>query len=313
MPAARRVVRSACAITALCLFLVGALPSDAASALSSAKTFRLGAPPVALAVARSGIWAVVETRSHDAQLWRLNARTGRRLTAFVIGPAGPDIGAVVVSGAGVWAAAGDHIVSVAASQPRRVRRIQLPGTISGLTVSSGSVWATSIGSQRNLLIRLDPTTLSTRARILIGGADAVASALGSVWVAGGGSLSRADPRTNQLHNVLPLSHPAADLAATPQRLWLLENTNVLALDHTGQVRRRFALPFAVGRLAVSTKRLWVIDNCGCPIGQLAALDRRSGRRVATWAVGATPVAVAATDDQVAVASFGNSTITLIAQ
>jgi hypothetical protein len=38
------------------------------------------------------------------------------------------------------------------------------------------------------------------------------------------------------------------------------------------------------------------------------MDLRTGRRIATWAVGATPVALAADGDQVWVASFGNSTL-----
>jgi hypothetical protein len=208
----------------------------------------------------------------------------------------------------VWAAAGDHIVHVDPSQPGRVRRVRLAGTISGLTVGAGSVWVTSIGSERNLLTRLDPKTLSVRARIRTAGADAVESTLGSVWVAGGGSLARVDPGSDRLTNVFPLSSPAAGLSTSRQRLWLLEGSTALALDRVGHLRRRLALPFAAARIAVSKGRLWAIDNCGCAIGQLTAMDLRTGRRIATWAVGATPVALAADGDQVWVASFGNSTL-----
>jgi len=289
--------------------LIGAASSGATSTFGSLpKTFRLGAPPIAVAISHDSVWVVVETKLCDAQLWQLDAQTGRRLSAVAIGRAGPDIGAVAVSGTGVWAAAGDHIVYVDPSQRDRVRRVRVSGTISGLTVGFGSVWMTTISSQRNLLIRVDPKTLSIRARIRTAGADAVESALGSVRVAGGGSLARVNPGSDQLTNVLPLASPAADLATSPRRLWLLENGSALALDQIGHVRRHLALPFAAARIAVSNERLWAIDNCGCAIGQLAAMDLRTGRPLTRWAVGATPVAVAADGDQVWVASFGNSTL-----
>jgi hypothetical protein len=68
------------------------------------------------------------------------------------------------------------------------------------------------------------------------------------------------------------------------------------------------LPFAAARIAVTGNRLWAIDNCGCAIGQLTTLELRTGRRLATWSVGATPVAVAADGVDVWVASFGSSTL-----
>jgi hypothetical protein len=299
----------AIAPTLLVLLLTCATASGAASTTRSrSTTFRLGAPPVALALAHSSVWVVVETKTRAAQLWRLDARTGRRSTSAVIGPAGPDIGAVAAAAAGVWAAAGNHVIGLGASRPGRIRRLRVPGTVTGLAAGFGSVWVTTIGAERDDLLRLDPATLAIRARIRTAGDDAVESALGSVWVAGGGSLARVDPRSDRLVSVLPLSTPGAELAVSARGLWLLEGGSALALDRAGRVRRRLALPFAAARIAVSDDRIWAIDNCGCAIGKLTTLELGSGRRLATWAVGATPVAVAADAREAWAASFGSSTL-----
>jgi DNA-binding beta-propeller fold protein YncE len=275
-----------------------------------ASTFRLDAPPVAVAARAGMAWVVVETTAHDAQLWQIDAATGKRLRSFSIGPAGPDIGAVAASEAGVWAAAGDHVIGV---DPRhgRVRRARLPGIASGLAAGFGSVWATTIGSQGDLLVRLDQRSLAVAARIPAAGVSAVAVAAGSVWVAGTGSLARVDPRDNRMTNVLTTTSAAPDLVGSAQRLWLLDGARVLGLDRVGHLRRRLPLPFAASRISVSRGRLWAIDNCGCATGLLTALDLRTGRRLATWAVGATPVAVAADGGEVWVANFGNSTLSLV--
>jgi len=302
-------VKGAVAVALLCSLLVGAAPSGAASKIGSPPaTFRLAAPPVAIAIGAGAVWVVVETKLNDAQLWQVDAATGRRLRSFPIGPAGPDIGAVTTTRTGVWAAAGNHIIEVDPTRPGRVRRVRLPDVVSGIAVGFGFVWATTIGSRENLLIKLSTATLTVRGRIRMAGGEAVAAGVGSVWVAGGGSLARVNPRTDRLATRLPMRSAAADVAISAQRLWLLDAGTARALDHAGRARRHLRLPFAAARLAVSNERLWAIDNCGCAIGQLTAIDLRTGRRVATWAVGATPVAVAAGAGQVWVASFGNSTL-----
>ena len=112
-------------------------------------------------------------------------------------------------------------------------------------------------------------------------------------------------------NVLTTTSAAPDLVGSPQRLWLLDGPNALALDGAGHLRRRLPLPFAASRISLSDGRLWAIDNCGCAIGQLTALDLRTGRQLASWAVGATPVAVASDGGEVWVANFGNSTLSLV--
>jgi hypothetical protein len=300
------MVARAIALALLVLLLTCATASGAGSTTRSRPTtFRLAAPPVALALAHSSVWVVVETKTRAAQLWRLDARTGRRSTSADIGRAGPDIGAVAATGAGVWAAAGSDVIGV---RPGRIRRVRVPGTVTGLAAGFGSVWVTTIGAQRDDLLKLDPATLAIRARIRTAGGDAVEAALGSVWVAGGGSLARVDPRSDRLVSVLPLSAPVGELAVSAGRLLLLEGGSVLALDRAGHVRRHLALPFAAARIAVSGDRIWAIDDCGCAIGKLTTLELESGRRLATWAVGATPVAVAADATSAWAASFGSSTL-----
>jgi DNA-binding beta-propeller fold protein YncE len=293
---------------ALALLSLGLVGAGASAAVPVEKTLRLGAPPVALVVARGAVWVVVETKPGAARLWKLDARTGKRLSSTVIGPAGPDIGAATSTSTAVWAAAGDHIVRIDLARAGGERRAQLPGTVSGVAVGAGSVWVTTIGAQRNLLVRLDPKTLAVLARIPTTGGDAVAVALGSVWVAGGGALERLSANGDRLTAVLPAIAGVSDLAAAPDRLWLLDGRIAVAVDRTGQARRRIMLPFAAARLTVSANRIWTIDRCGCALGALAETDLRTGHVVASWAVGFTPVAVAAAGNQVWVASFGNSTL-----
>jgi hypothetical protein len=295
------------------VFLIGAGPLTApikVGAPPGTTTVRLGAPPVAIAIAGGAVWVVVETQAHAAQLWQLDARTGRRLRSLVIGPAGPDIGAVSATATRIWAAAGDHIIDVDLTQPARVRRIRVPGTVTSIAVGFGSVWAVAIGPQ-HFIVKLDPEGPVVRARIPTLGGAVVAVAAGSVWVAGGGSLARLNPRSDRLTDVLTTAGGAGGMAALPQRIWLLGGSTALALDGAGRVRRRVRLPFAAAGMAVSKGRLWAIDNCGCAVGQVTALHLRTGRRIADWAVGATPVAIAAGGDRVWVANFGNSTLSSI--
>jgi hypothetical protein len=303
------MLRAPCALAVL-LVLIGAGASAApitAGTPPRPTRFRLAAPPVALTVAGNAVWVVVETLAHRAQLWQLDARTGRRLRSVAVGPAGPDIGAVSATATRVWAAAGNHIVSVDLARPSRVSRVRVPGTVTSVAVGGGSVWAVVIGPQ-HVIFKLDPERLVVRARIPTLGGTAVAVAAGSVWVAGGGSLERVDSFDDRLTDVTPTAGWAVGLAGSPMRIWLLEGNTASALDRAGRVRRRLRLPFAAASMAFSKSRLWVIDNCGCAIGQVTALDLRSGRQIGDWAVGATPVGVAAGRDRVWVASFGNSTL-----
>ena len=189
-----------------------------------------------------------------------------------------------------------------------MRRARVSGTVSGLAFGFGSVWATTIGLRRNLVVKLSPIALSVRARIETAGPDAVVAALGSVWAAGSGSLARVSPRTDRMIKLGPIEGGATDLATSSQRLWVLGGRSAFAIDRAGHVRRRLTLPFGAARIAISNERLWAIDNCGCAIGQLTEMDLRTGHRLATWAVGATPVAVVAEGEQVWVANFGNSTL-----
>jgi hypothetical protein len=293
------------------LFTATGVSAGSESVLAPMTTFRLTAPPVAVAIAPGGVWVVVETQPRNAELWQLDAKTGRRLRSFVIGPAGPDIGAVTPTPSGVWAGAGDHVIYVNPSQPGRVRRARVSGTVSGLAVGFGSVWATTIGLRRNLVLKLSLVALSIRARIETGGADGVAAALGSVWAVGGQSLARVSPRTDRVINVRPVAGGTTGLATSAHRLWLLGGRTVFAIDGAGHLRRRLTLPFGAARIAISNELLWAIDNCGCAIGHLTEMNLRTGQRLGTWAVGTTPVAVAAENDQVWVATFGNSTLSRI--
>ena len=298
---------------ALLLVLVGAgAPGAPSNAGTPARTtrFRLAAPPVALAVIGKAVWVVVETQADACTA--LAARCSDRKTVAL----GGDRPGRARHRRGF----GDRVPGLGGRRQshrqrrpgaaRPVSRIRVPGTITSIAAGLGSVWAVAIGP-RHVIVKLDPGRLVVRARIPTLGGTVAAVAAGSVWVAGGGSLARLNPRDDRLTDVTATAGGAVTLARTPARIWLLSGNTAFALDRAGRVRRRLSLPFAAASMAVSNGRLWAIDNCGCATGQVTALDLRTGRQIADWAVGATPVAVAAGRDRVWVASFGNSTLTSI--
>lgn len=294
------------ATTMLAVVLCGALAASAA-APGAATAFRLGAAPVAVALDGSDAWAVVET-ADGAAVWRLSPRSRRPLASYRIGPQGPDLGAVTAADGRVWAVAGDRIVRVTPAAPHRVRRARVPGVATAVSVGFGSVWVTVVGSQRNSLVRLDARTLELQATIPVEQPTAILAALGSVWVAGPSSLDRIDPRTNRLTPTTePVNNPTA-LASDGREVWVADGRTALSVDRSGSPRTRIPLPFGTGSLAVTGRELWVTNNCGCPDGEVAAVDPVSARPVGIWRVGETPVAIAASGTAAWVASFGDRSL-----
>jgi DNA-binding beta-propeller fold protein YncE len=288
---------------------VGARSSPTTTRLT-AEAVGLQAPAIALADAGGSLWAVVEeSRGKElrALLWRLDPRSGKRLGSFVIGRAGPDFGALTSSRFMIWAAAGNHLLRVDLAHRGQVGRTGLPGYAASVAVAFGSVWVTTVGGNGDSLVRLNADTLAPEARIRLDTQPmAMASGLGSLWLALGSSLQRIDPRVNRL--IATRAQPTSPIALTVSgdRLWVLQGTDaVTVLDRHGREREHLRLPFSPGNFSVASRRLWVTDNRGCRRGTLAVIDpARSEAR--TIAIGGTPNTLTTAGTRAWVATFGDA-------
>jgi DNA-binding beta-propeller fold protein YncE len=303
------------------LMLVGSMAASSVAADRLAPRVRrlpLHAAPLAVTIGSGSLWVLAE-RGDAAVVLRLDPASGTTLAVIKVGRPGPDMGAISFGGGRIWAAAGEELVGIDPARHSSVIRHRLPGVASAISYGFGSVWVTTLGQSRHLLVRLDSRTLAIRARIWLtsrtgetgetAGPSAVAAGLGSVWVAGFAALLRIDPKTDRIASYLfPTSPSSTDVAVARHRLWVLGGTAVAALDRHGHRSEMWRLPTAGGRIAVADNRLWVIDNCGCRHGTLLEIDPSTRRVLRRFTTGETPIAVAATPAVAWVATFADGTV-----
>jgi sugar lactone lactonase YvrE len=282
----------------------GPSPAAAGHRALQARRLPLHAAPLAVTIVRGNPWVLAE-RGDAAVVIRPDPLSGAALALINVGRPGPDMGAISFGGGRVWAAAGEQLVSIDPARPASVLRRRLPGVANAISYGFGSVWVTTIGQRRHLLVRLDSRTLAVRARIWLtartgetgeaSGPSSVAAGLGSVWVAGFAALLRIDPKTDRIASYLfPTSPSATNLAVAQGRLWVLGGTTAAAIDRHGHRSKVIRLPTAGGGIAVADNRLWIIDNCGCRQGTLLEINARTRRTARRFATGTTPIDVAAT-------------------
>jgi hypothetical protein len=309
------------ALVVAMLVLAGSMAGSSVAAghrVPPVRRLALGAAPLAVTTGHGSVWVLAEQRN-VAVVFRLDPVSGVTHAVVEIGHQGPDMGAITAGGGRIWAAAGEELVGIDPARPSSVLRVRLPGLANAISYGFGSVWVTTLGQSRHLLVRLDARTLAIRARLWLtsrtgmtgesSGPSAVAAGLGSVWVAGFAALLRIDPKTDRIaSNLFPTSPSATDLTVARNRLWVIGGTTVAALDRHGHRRELLRLPTAGGAIAVASSRLWVIDNCGCRRGTLIEIDPFTRRVVRRFATGETPIAIAATPTTAWVATFGDGTV-----
>lgn len=291
---------------------IGHVPSGAVAGPGT--TVALGAAPLALTLGAGSLWVLAESNA-GAVVLRLDRHTGARLAVFPVGAPGPDIGAISYAQGHVWAVAGMNLLRIDPGRPAAVARTRLPGLASGVAIGAGAVWATTIGQEHDLVVRLNPRSLAITARIdLPTGSSSIVTptpgviAFASVWVADGDSLLGIDPLTDRVSAQRPLAPPPTDLAYAGGRIWALAGLTVTAFDRRGKITASIALPVASARLAINGNRLWVTDNCGCRRGTVMEVDLQSRQVIARRATGETPVAILADRGTVWIANFGSSTL-----
>jgi len=293
---------SAAAVAFFALRATAPAPHPGSPALV-VRQFALRAAPVAITTADRSLWVIVEGRQMQVLLWKLDSNSGKRLASYTIGKTGPDLGAVTSSGHIVFAAAGEQILRLDLTGPRRIRRTHLPGEANGVAVGFSSVWVTTIG-ERDYLIRLNADTLAPEARIRLDDQPvAVKSGLGAVWLALFSSVQRLNPANNRLVTTYGQAEDVVGLTLTRSHVWVLERTETITtLNRHGDPVGLTRLPFTPSAIAVSGKRIWVTNNCGCATGKVALIDSRT-HQIHLISVGKTPVGVAATGSTAWVATF----------
>lgn len=274
--------------------------------------FRMDAAPVAVTTTSGAVWVVVEMQGMKAELRRLDPSSGRVRFSALIGRSGPDFGAAAVTGGVVFAAAGDHLVRVAAATAG-VRRASVAGEAAAVAIGFHSVWVASIGQQHDWVTRLSATTLAVEARIPLAVQPvALRAAFGSVWLATTESLQKIRPATDRLQPTPVLTNNPIGLLLFGGRLWLYQLDDVMtAVAGPRSSGLQLTLPFRPSAVAATPTRIWATDNCGCMRGTIALLDARTHRLIAERKIGETPVALVAAGDIAYVATFNDGTLSRV--
>jgi hypothetical protein len=162
----------------------------------------LGGFPRGIAVGAGGTWVATSPLSVDdaggAVLWQI--RPARRPHRIVL--PGRILGSVALGGGSVWVTNDDYlgrVFEVGARTGTLTRTIAVGGLATGVATSPGAVWVTL--ADRDLLVRIDPSTGRVVARIRVGtDPSAVVTAAGRVFTANdnGGTVSEVDARSNQV-------------------------------------------------------------------------------------------------------------------
>jgi virginiamycin B lyase len=142
-------------------------------------------------------------------------------------------GTVAVGGEPEWITGGYGSIWVTNRALNKVQRVDpdtdrpvAQGTViepcNGIVAAFGSIWTASCHGS---LVRLDPTTLRTTARIptpiASNGEGQLAVGFGDVWVSGGeGMLERVDPATDRIVRRIPIPRRSNDIVAAFDSIWV---------------------------------------------------------------------------------------------
>jgi YVTN family beta-propeller protein len=189
----------------------------------------------------------------------------------------------------------------------------LPGTPSGVTTGSGSVWVTD--ASNGTVSRIDPTSGVQVDRINVGGDPAsITSGAGAIWVANadGATVLRIDPTTGMVTQTIPLG--GANLAALTfgaGRLWVADSTTRMLYEldpATGHVLPSIPLDVSPAAITFGSGRLWV---AGYDRATVLSLDPSSRRVVGRVHVGTGPSSLAFAAGDLWVANRLDSTVSRI--
>ena len=165
----------------------------------------------------------------------------------------------------LWVGGADGMLTrISGAVSSTVETPNVGGSIGGLAIGNGSVWATD--QQRRKVVRFDPSAWKVVDRIPVGnGAQAVAFACGSAWVANrtDATIYRVDPSRDKVTAHIPIGISPAALAFGAGSFWV-------ANDQLGVVWRidpRTKLPVARRRsTSVQCRCRWPTATAPCGSG-----------------------------------------------
>jgi YVTN family beta-propeller protein len=254
-------------------------------------TAKLGGTPTAVIVCAGSVWV-----------------TSRNAIVSEIDPKSSTVARIPVQGTPHDVADVGNLAAVVTSPPRdTVSFVDAQfGGISGVVSLPGRpLWAASATAfgpvvwianpNAHELERIEPPyTHLVRTTPLPGGARrlAVAAGEGAVWVVGGQTLWRVNPRTGRLVATIRLDFAPADVAAGAGGVWLADGRagTVVRVDPgSNRVTARIRTGRGPRSVAVGSDQVWVANRGD---GTVARIDPRRNAVLRTIAVGARPIDLA---------------------
>ena len=242
----------------------------------------VGAEPGAMALAGGRLWII---NGGDRTLTAVDARSRR-----------------VVRNVGLTAlphtvAAGDGTLWLGNGYDGTLSRLELadgllsppfrpqPGSTGRLALATGfgSVW---VGSQDDVIARLDPATQALRATIKgVDNPEALAAGAEAVWVLPSSrrAVFAIDPRSNRIVASVPLGDPGKTIAVTDDAVWVLGERRLWRIDPTRRVvTATVGLGSPATALAAGEGAVWVADGPG---GTVTRVDPERGEVAHTIRIG----------------------------
>jgi YVTN family beta-propeller protein len=246
----------------------------------------------------------------SSRIWVSPGRPGH-VTARVHLNGGPT--SVAFAQGALWVTHDDgHVSRIDPGTNRIVRTARTGRFPVSMAFTRGAVWIAN--SQDDTVSRLDPRSGRRTATIQVGDQPTgLAVAAGSLWVANGldDTVTRIDVRTARVDTVIRVGPPPSGIrtvAAAGGAVWVTGRSVLSRIDPaTNAVVARIRVSSPAGP-AVTNDAIWVANEDDDTVTRL---DPRTGRRVATVAVGANPTFVATDGRFVWVLNNADDTVTQI--
>lgn len=246
-----------------------------------AGTYKVAQAATGVAVGGGSVWVVDPLAS---EIVRVDEATGEPVAHIPL--ANPS--EIAFGFDSLWAVEGVGVTRVDGATNRIVARVEMPGSVTALTVGDDAVWVA--GRSRGFgpggdwdLARIDPDTNRRAAEIELGefvGANWLTTTPGATWASVSSpdryGLARVDSRTNQVLGLAPLSRSRfpflGRIAADDSAVWFVSALSVGRVDprtnrltatvHANSFERRLAArpDYAdLGAAVVVDGDLWVTD------------------------------------------------------
>lgn len=226
----------------------------------------------AIAYDSGTLWAAAQPSARlFGTLIGIDSATGRPAAAPVPLPPSGDRYRLAVGDGGLWLSGAHRVwlIDPATGQPRDT--LDAGGTVTGLVVASGFVWAVAATSAGGVLLQIDPAQATVLHRRWLGAVlpSAITVAAGQVWVADAAHDTVVQLRAKKLSLVRTIQLPRrphwspAQLTVVSGMLWVfMHGAAVGFAQATGQLRYTHPFPAAPGGgdMAAGGNSLWVAST-----------------------------------------------------